>query len=114
MPAKAQLSPVDDLQLISVPQATRRYGVHRDTILKRIADGTLTGYRVGPKLIRIDPLEADRVLLHRLKPGPKDAATKIEDYVRQVVATAPPLTPAQADRIAALLRPTGDGGHAAR
>jgi excisionase family DNA binding protein len=113
MPAQAQALPDDGLRLISLPEATRRYGVHRDTILKRIADGTLNAYKVGPKLIRIDLVEADRVLLRPLKPGPKDAATKIEDYVRRVVAAAPPLTPAQADRIAALLRPTGDGGRAA-
>ena len=113
MPAQAQSLPDDDLHLISIPEAMRRYRVSRDVIEKRIADGTLNAYRVGPKLIRLDLLEADKALLRPIKPGSKDAATKIEDYVRQVVAAAPPLTPAQADRIAALLRPAGDGGHAA-
>ncbi len=32
------------------------------------------------------------------------AAAKLADYVAKVVAQAPPLTPAQRDRIAALLR----------
>ena len=32
------------------------------------------------------------------------AAEKLADYVAKVVAEAPPLTPAQRDRIAALLR----------
>ena len=35
------------------------------------------------------------------------AAASIEDYVRRTVDSAPPLTDAQRDRIAALLRPTG-------
>ena len=37
------------------------------------------------------------------------AAAKLETYVERVVADAPPLTPAQRDRIAALLRPAGGG-----
>jgi len=35
------------------------------------------------------------------------AALNLERYVARVVAEAPPLTPEQRDRIAALLRPTG-------
>lgn len=35
------------------------------------------------------------------------AAAKLEDYVSQVVAEAPPLTEAQANRIASMLRPYG-------
>lgn len=35
------------------------------------------------------------------------AAAKLEAYVERVVAEAPPLTPEQRDRIAALLRPAG-------
>ena len=33
---------------------------------------------------------------------------RIEDYIERVVNAAPPLTPEQRDRIAALLRPAGD------
>lgn len=40
------------------------------------------------------------------------AAAKLAAYVSKTVAEAPPLTPAQRDRIAALLRPTGGGGAA--
>jgi hypothetical protein len=39
-------------------------------------------------------------------------AAKLEDYIRKVVDQAPPLTPEQADRLAALLR-GGDQDHAA-
>lgn len=35
------------------------------------------------------------------------AAAKIEQYITEVVASAPPLTQEQRDRLAALLRPTG-------
>ena len=38
-------------------------------------------------------------------------ATRLEEYVARVVAEAPPLTPEQRDRIAALLRPS-DGAAA--
>lgn len=41
------------------------------------------------------------------------AAARIEHYVAQVVAAAPPLTSDQRDRIATLLRPVADGGVAA-
>ena len=34
------------------------------------------------------------------------AAAKLDAYIKKVVAEAPPLTDAQRDRIAALLRPT--------
>lgn len=37
-------------------------------------------------------------------------AEKLAEYVARVVAEAPPLTDAQRDRIAALLRPAGGGG----
>ena len=36
-------------------------------------------------------------------------ALKLEEHVAKIVAEAPPLTPEQADKIAALLRPVGGG-----
>jgi hypothetical protein len=39
-------------------------------------------------------------------------AAKLEDHIRKVVDQAPPLTPEQADRLAALLR-GGDQDHVA-
>ena len=41
------------------------------------------------------------------------AAAKLEQYVGAIVADAPPLTPEQADRIAALLRPGQGAGASA-
>lgn len=40
-------------------------------------------------------------------------AAKLEDYIARTVATAPPLTDEQAQRLAALLRPTAGGPDAA-
>ncbi|WP_104132654.1 hypothetical protein [Cryobacterium sp. M91] len=34
-------------------------------------------------------------------------AARVEDYITRVVSEAPPLTPEQRDRLAALLRPAG-------
>jgi hypothetical protein len=38
------------------------------------------------------------------------AALKIEDYIREVVASAPPLTQAQIDRLSVLLNAPAPGG----
>lgn len=37
---------------------------------------------------------------------------RLEDHIRDVVDAAPPLTPAQRDRLALLLRPPANGGSA--
>lgn len=39
--------------LISITQASERAGVSRDTIRRRIADGSLPAVRLGPRLIRL-------------------------------------------------------------
>ena len=46
---------------ISVSEAADTYSCSTRTIRRRIADGTLRAYRVGPKLIRIDPGDLDRM-----------------------------------------------------
>lgn len=43
--------------------ATAKYlGVSTKTVRRRIADGSLTGYRVGPHLIRLDAAEVEGLL----------------------------------------------------
>lgn len=37
-------------------------GVHPRTLRRRIADGSLTGYRMGPRIIRVDLNEVDALL----------------------------------------------------
>lgn len=48
-------------ELASLNDAAARYKCNPRTIRRMIARGDLTGYRVGPKLLRIDIREADRV-----------------------------------------------------
>lgn len=46
----------------TIAEAAQRTGVSTKTIRRRIADGTLTGYRFGPTLIRLDPAQVDGLL----------------------------------------------------
>lgn len=49
--------------LVTLTEAGQTLGVSPRTIRRRIADGTLRGYRIGPRLIRVDLAEA-KDLLH--------------------------------------------------
>ena len=46
----------------TIAEAARRHDVSTKTIRRRIADGSLTAYRFGPHLIRLDPAEVDGLL----------------------------------------------------
>ncbi len=48
--------------LVSIAEAAQQIGVNPRTIRRRISDGTLTGYRMGPRLIRVDLAELDALL----------------------------------------------------
>lgn len=87
-------------KLLSIREACSRYGLSDKTIRRRIADGTLTAYRCGPRLIKLD---ADQVEAALIQPA-NDAHDDIESAVARIVAAAPALSDAQRDRIAALLR----------
>jgi excisionase family DNA binding protein len=52
----------DDPHLVSLNVAAGRVGVGRDTIRRRITSGDLTGYRFGPRPIRVDMREVDALL----------------------------------------------------
>jgi excisionase family DNA binding protein len=47
---------------VSIEQAANYTGLSVKTLRRRIADGTLTGYRAGPKLVRVDLNEVDAML----------------------------------------------------
>jgi excisionase family DNA binding protein len=47
---------------VSIEQAANYTGLSTKTLRRRIADGTLTGYRAGPKLVRVDLADVDRML----------------------------------------------------
>jgi excisionase family DNA binding protein len=44
---------------ISMQVAAEQLGVSEDSIRRYISRGLLTGYRVGPKLLRVDPDEVE-------------------------------------------------------
>ena len=50
-------------RLISLGEAAERLDVSTRTLRRYIAAGRLTGYRVGPRLIKIDPAELDQLPL---------------------------------------------------
>lgn len=47
---------------ITIAEAAEQRDCHPRTIRRRIADGTLTAYRMGPRLIRIDADELDKLM----------------------------------------------------
>lgn len=47
---------------ITMQEAADTYGVSTRTIRRYIAAGTLTAYRVGPRMIRLDPEQVARQL----------------------------------------------------
>jgi excisionase family DNA binding protein len=48
--------------LVSIDQAARLVDVSSRTIRRRIADGSLAGYRFGPRVIRVDLDEVESLL----------------------------------------------------
>ena len=46
----------------SLSDAAEYIGVNEKTVRRRIADGTLTGYRLGDRLLRVDLNELDQAL----------------------------------------------------
>jgi excisionase family DNA binding protein len=48
--------------LASLAEAAQVYGVSARTIRRRISDGTVPGYRVGPRLIRVSLEELAQAL----------------------------------------------------
>lgn len=56
-------------RLETIQSAAFRHGVNPRTIRRRIADGTIRGYRSGPRLVRVDPEEVDAALLSPIPTG---------------------------------------------
>lgn len=49
-------------RLVSIAVAADEYGVSTKTLRRYIAAGRLTGYRMGPRLIRVDLNELDALM----------------------------------------------------
>jgi hypothetical protein len=58
--------------MAKLPDAARQYGVCTKTLRRRIADGTITGHRLGQRIILVDLDELD-ARLYRI-PSTGDAA----------------------------------------
>jgi len=54
------------LALVSVFEAAERYGVHPETIRRRVSDGTIKGYQVAGRALRVDLHDCDAKLLKRV------------------------------------------------
>jgi excisionase family DNA binding protein len=50
-------------QWVTIAAAAQRLGISTKSIRRRIADGTLPAYRVGPRLIRLNLLDVDRLMV---------------------------------------------------
>lgn len=46
----------------SLAQAAERLGVSVTTLRRRVADGQLRAYRIGPRLLRVDAADVDAML----------------------------------------------------
>jgi len=47
---------------VPIAVAAGSVGVSQKTIRRRIADGSLTGYRMGPRILRVDLNELDALI----------------------------------------------------
>lgn len=61
-------------RLITIAVAADYLGVADKTIRRRISDGSLTAYRMGSRLIRLDAAEVDELLRPIPTAGGNDAA----------------------------------------
>ena len=80
-------SPKPPSRPVSIDVAAKHIGVDQRTIRRRIATGHLTGFRFGPRILRVDMAEVEAML------------------VPIATTEAPPLTPEQRDHPALILRP---------
>ena len=60
MPRTATRKPPQ--QLASINEAAARLGVTRRTVYDWINQGVITGWRVGPKLIKVDADELEKLI----------------------------------------------------
>lgn len=92
----------DPDELWTMADVSKRLKCSDDTVHRMIARGELRAIRVGKRLLRVDPADVATLL----KPTPTVPASW-EKRINELVSAAPTLTPAQADRIAGLLRGGG-------
>lgn len=57
---------LDKPDWVTIATAAERLGLSSKSVRRRIADGTLPAYRIGPRLIRLDSVDVDRLLPRRI------------------------------------------------
>lgn len=86
---------------LSTKQAAEYLGVHRHTIHNWVTKGKIIAHRdPGGRILRFDPAELDAA--YSVVP-----ADDLAEHAQRVVEDFPPLTDAQIERIASLLRTGG-------
>lgn len=48
---------------VTIAEVGKLYGISRSTIIRRMNDGTLKAYKLGPRLVRFDAAEVAAALL---------------------------------------------------
>ena len=61
----------------SLAEAAERTGLSTKTLRRRIASGVLAAYRSGPRVLRVDPDDVDRMMvrLPTMSAGPEPMGT---------------------------------------
>lgn len=89
----------DTIHWLTPAEAARRTGVSLRTIRRRIETGELKAYRHGPKLLRIDAAEVDRLL----QPANVSADERAERALEEFLAAHKPWSPEKLARLGELL-----------
>ncbi|MFF2056342.1 helix-turn-helix transcriptional regulator [Rhodococcus qingshengii] len=55
------MAPTTARRLVTLTEAAAYLNTSKATMSRRVADGTLTGHRLGPRTVRVDLDEVDRV-----------------------------------------------------
>ncbi len=99
---KGQTSPpISTREWVSIREASLLgYGSQTTTLCKRIADGALTGSKVG-RVTKVRRADLDS-LVTPVHPPDRDFED-VEGAVERIVASAPPLYDAQVGRLSSLL-----------
>lgn len=58
----AKLTPPARRRLASIAEAAGHLGVNPRTLRRYITDGRLAGYRIGPKILKVDLDEVERLV----------------------------------------------------
>jgi len=75
-------------QLVTIREAAEQLGVNYATVRRYIASGRLTSYRLGPKMIRVNQADLDKLLAPIPTVVPKQSAP-VKRPVKRAAKAAP-------------------------